>query len=142
MTVTSAEAGLGLRSIYYHKPLRADGHRFVTLIAYQLLQVIGTRLRNTGEDASLSPIQALLHHRPRSLSAPRPRAGTRISRSLVGAAGRSRSFPPYGPASRSGCRPSDRAFSTALPGAVNGGAKMYCCGGVKMYHWHGSSLSP
>ena len=25
---------------------------------------------------------------------------------------------------------------------VNGGAKMYCCGGVKMYHWHGSSLSP
>ena len=32
MTVTSAEAGLGLRSIYYHKPLRADGHRFVTLI--------------------------------------------------------------------------------------------------------------
>ena len=32
------------------------------------------------------------------------------------------------------------AFNIDPP--VNGGAKMYCCGGVKMYHWHGSSLSP
>ena len=43
---------LGLRPIYHHKPQRADGHLFITVIAYQLVQVIRTRLRAHGEHAS------------------------------------------------------------------------------------------
>ena len=40
---------LGLRPIYHHKPRRVDGHLFITVIAYQLVQV---RLRAHGEHAS------------------------------------------------------------------------------------------
>ena len=41
----SLKSELGLRPIYHHKPRRADGHLFLTVIAYQLVQVIRTRLR-------------------------------------------------------------------------------------------------
>ena len=41
----SLKSELGLRPIYNHKPIRADGHLFITVIAYQLVQVIRTRLR-------------------------------------------------------------------------------------------------
>lgn len=30
---------LGLRLIYHHKPIHAEGHLFITVIAYQLVQV-------------------------------------------------------------------------------------------------------
>ena len=33
----SLKAELGLRPIYHHKPRRADGHLFITVIAYQLV---------------------------------------------------------------------------------------------------------
>ena len=38
---------LGLRPIYHHKPRRADGHLFITVIAYQLVQVIRTACEPT-----------------------------------------------------------------------------------------------
>ena len=41
----SLKSELGLRPIYHRKPARADGHLFITVIAYQLVQVIRTRLR-------------------------------------------------------------------------------------------------
>ena len=41
----SLKSELGLRPVYHHKPIRADGHLFITVIAYQLVQVIRTRLR-------------------------------------------------------------------------------------------------
>ena len=40
----SLKSELGLRPIY-HRPARADGHLFITVIAYQLVQILRTRLR-------------------------------------------------------------------------------------------------
>ena len=35
----SLKSELGLRPIYHHKPVRSEGHLFLTVIAYQLVQV-------------------------------------------------------------------------------------------------------
>ncbi len=51
---------LGLRPIYHHKPRRADGHLFITVIAYQLVQVIRTRLRGHGNPAGWTTLRRIL----------------------------------------------------------------------------------
>ena len=56
---------LGLRPIYHHKPQRADGHLFITVIAYQLVQVIRTRLRPHGEHASWTTLRRILEGQQR-----------------------------------------------------------------------------
>ena len=56
----SLKAELGLRPIYHHKPRRADGHLFITVIAYQLVQVIRTRLRAHGNPASWTTLRRIL----------------------------------------------------------------------------------
>ncbi len=45
----SLKSELGLRPIYQWKPQRAEVHLFVTVLAYQLVQVIRTRLQAQGE---------------------------------------------------------------------------------------------
>ena len=44
----SLKSELGLRPIFHHKQIRADGHLFITVLAYQLVQLIRHRL-NKGE---------------------------------------------------------------------------------------------
>jgi transposase len=39
---------LGLRPIYHHKEERSDGHLFITVLAYQIVQVIRRKLKNHG----------------------------------------------------------------------------------------------
>ena len=56
---------LGLRPIYHHKPQRTDGHLFITVIAYQLVQVIRTRLRAHGEHASWTTLRRILEGQQR-----------------------------------------------------------------------------
>ena len=56
---------LGLRPIYHRKPRRADGHLFITVIAYQLVQVIRTRLRANGEHASWTTLRRILEGQQR-----------------------------------------------------------------------------
>ena len=56
----SLKSELGLRPIYHHKPRRADGHLFITVIAYQLVQVIRTRLRAHGNSASWTTLRRIL----------------------------------------------------------------------------------
>ena len=56
---------LGLRPIYHHKPRRAEGHLFITVVAYQLAQVIRTRLRTHGEHASWSTLRRILEGQQR-----------------------------------------------------------------------------
>ena len=51
--------------IYHHKPIRADGHLFITVIAYQLVQVIRTRLRQGGENASWTTLRRILEGQQR-----------------------------------------------------------------------------
>ena len=61
----SLKSELGLRPIYHHKPIRADGHLFITVIAYQLVQVIRTRLRQSGENASWTTLRRTLEGQQR-----------------------------------------------------------------------------
>ena len=56
---------LGLRPIYHHKPRRAEGHLFITVVAYQLAQVIRTRLCAHGEHASWSTLRRILEGQQR-----------------------------------------------------------------------------
>ena len=56
----SLKSELGLRPIYHHKPRRADGHLFITVIAYQLVQIIRTRLRGHGNPASWTTLRRIL----------------------------------------------------------------------------------
>ena len=50
-----------------HK-VRADGHLFITVIAYQLVQVIRTRLRAHGEHASWTTLRRILEGSSQSVS--------------------------------------------------------------------------
>ena len=61
---------LGLRPIYHHKPIRADGHLFITVIAYQLVQVIRTRLRQAGENSESWTTLRHVAHTKRQPSCP------------------------------------------------------------------------
>jgi len=44
----SLKSELGLRPVYHHKEARADGHLFITVLAYQFVQIIRHRLREAG----------------------------------------------------------------------------------------------
>jgi len=56
----SLKSELGLRPIFHHKPIRAEGHLFITVIAYQLVQVIRRRLRQHGETSSWNTVRHIL----------------------------------------------------------------------------------
>ena len=56
----SLKSELGLRPIYHWKPQRAEAHLFVTVLAYQLVQVIRTRLQAHGERASWETLRERL----------------------------------------------------------------------------------
>ena len=59
------ESELGLRPIYHHKPVRAEGHLFITVIAYQLVQVIRTRLRVAGHGDGWAALRRILEGQQR-----------------------------------------------------------------------------
>ena len=61
----SLKSELGLRPIYHHKPIRAEGHLFITVIAYQLVQVIRRRLRESGETARWVTLRRVLEGQQR-----------------------------------------------------------------------------
>ena len=56
----SLKSELGLRPIYHHKPVRSEGHLFLTVIAYQLVQVIRKRLKQRGEVSSWTTLRRIL----------------------------------------------------------------------------------
>ena len=56
----SLKSELGLRPIYHHKAERAEGHLFITVIAYQLVQVIRMKLRQSGDRRSWSSLRRVL----------------------------------------------------------------------------------
>ena len=108
---------LGLRPIYHHKPQRADGHLFITVIAYQLVQVIRTRLRAHGEHASWTTLRRILEGQQRvtaTFRRPRPthpaRAHRHTSRTrTAGHLRRARHRPA------AGRRPQDDRLTDPLP---------------------------
>ena len=61
----SLKSELGLRPIYHHKALRTEGHLFITVIAYQLVQVIRRRLRQHGQSESWTLLRRILNGQQR-----------------------------------------------------------------------------
>ena len=56
---------LGLRPIYHQTPKRAEGHLFITVIAYQLVQTIRRRLAEHGERQSWAGLRHILEGQQR-----------------------------------------------------------------------------
>lgn len=56
----SLKSELGLRPIYHHKQTRVDGHLFITVLAYQLVQLIRYRLAGHGIHARWASLRDTL----------------------------------------------------------------------------------
>ncbi len=55
----SLKSELGLRLIYHHKEIRAEGHLFITVLAYQAIQVLRRKLRGHGFNDSWSTLRRI-----------------------------------------------------------------------------------
>ncbi len=56
----SLKSALGLRPIFHHKQRRADGHLFISVLAYQAVQFLRTRMKRAGASDSWSTIRHAL----------------------------------------------------------------------------------
>jgi hypothetical protein len=61
----SFKSELGLRPIFHHKEIRADGHLFITVLAYQFVQLIRRRLHEKGIHDSWASLRAMLNSQVR-----------------------------------------------------------------------------
>jgi len=61
----SMKSDLGLRPVHHQTAFRCDGHLFITVLAYHVLQTIRVKLRSQGISHSWSTIREVLssHHR-------------------------------------------------------------------------------
>jgi len=57
----SFKSELGLRPIFHHKEERADGHLFITVLAYQLVQLVRRRLHEQGIHDSWASLRETLN---------------------------------------------------------------------------------
>ncbi len=64
----SLKSELGLRPIYHSTGRRAEGHLFITVLAYQLVQVIRKRLRKKGIRSSWTTLRRILRRQVRTTS--------------------------------------------------------------------------
>jgi transposase len=55
----SIKSELGLRPIYHHREDRAEGHLFITVLAYQAVQVLRRRLKGYGFQESWSTLRLI-----------------------------------------------------------------------------------
>ena len=56
----SLKSELGMRPIYHHKEARCDGHLFITVLAYQAVQVVRRKLKEQGICESWMSLRELL----------------------------------------------------------------------------------
>ena len=64
-TFRSLKSELGLRPIFHHTQKRSDGHLFITVIAYQLVQTIRRRLAENGQHESWAGLRTALEGQQR-----------------------------------------------------------------------------
>ena len=64
-TFRSLKSELGLRPIFHRTQTRSDGHLFITVIAYQMVQTIRHRLARQGQQACWAAIRAILEGQQR-----------------------------------------------------------------------------
>ena len=61
----SLKSELGLRPVYHHKEDRCDGHLFITVLAYQAVQVIRRKLKEHGINESWATLREKLERQYR-----------------------------------------------------------------------------
>ena len=71
----SLKSELGLRPIYHSTGRRAEGHLFITVLAYQLVQVIRKRLCAVGLRSSWTTLRRILRRQVRTTSVFEARSG-------------------------------------------------------------------
>ncbi|MEF8732813.1 MAG: IS1634 family transposase [Candidatus Accumulibacter meliphilus] len=71
----SLKSELGLRPIYHHKEDRADGHLFITVLAYQCVQFLRVKLKAAGIHDSWTTLRETLSMQCRTTTTFRQRDG-------------------------------------------------------------------
>lgn len=61
----SLKSELGMRPVYHHKEDRCDGHLFITVLAYQAVQVIRRKLKECGINESWTTLREKLNQQCR-----------------------------------------------------------------------------
>jgi hypothetical protein len=56
----SFKSELGLRPVYHHKEIRVDGHLFITVLAYQFVQIIRRQLQEHGIQGHWNSLRDIL----------------------------------------------------------------------------------
>ncbi len=56
----SLKSELGLRPVFHSKEVRSDGHLFITVLAYQCVQVLRTKLKESGINESWNAVRKSL----------------------------------------------------------------------------------
>ncbi len=56
----SLKSELGMRPVYHHKEVRCDGHLFITVLAYQAVQVIRRKLKDHGINENWTTLRETL----------------------------------------------------------------------------------
>jgi transposase len=59
----SLKSELGLRPVFHHEEARADGHLFITVLAYQFVQIMCHHLQGSGIGAHWSTLRQWLSSR-------------------------------------------------------------------------------
>ena len=75
----SLKSELGLRPIFHHKEARGDAHLFISVLAYQFVQIIRTRLAERGIHDSWASLRQILRVQRRSTSRFDTRSGRTLS---------------------------------------------------------------
>lgn len=74
----SLKSELGLRPVYHRTSQRADGHLFITVLAYQCVQAIRMQLKKTGITDSWNTLRTILCTQQRTTATFRQRNGTTL----------------------------------------------------------------
>jgi hypothetical protein len=75
----SLKSELGLRPIFHRKQARGDGHLFISVLAYQFVQIIRTRLADRGIHDSWISLRKILQVQRRTTSCFNTRGGRTLS---------------------------------------------------------------
>lgn len=75
----SLKSELGLRPVFHHKEERAEGHLFITVLAYQAVQAIRKKLKAKGITASWSTLRETLSVQQRVTATFRQRDGRTLN---------------------------------------------------------------
>ena len=74
----SLKSELGMRPVYHHKENRCDGHLFITTLAYQAVQVIRRKLKESGIHESWGSLREVLATQIRITATFEQRDGTTL----------------------------------------------------------------